>query len=497
MIGDAMKLRQSTLPQLPATIQTPRYDRSKVSKSIVHIGVGGFFRAHQAVYLDDLLQQPGNEDWGLCGVGLLAQDAGIGDVLRNQDFLYTVIERSALGDRARVIGSLLDFLHAPSDPEAVLEKMAGADCRIVALTITEGGYYINQGTGGFDDSHPDVLHDLTHPHAPRCTFGYLAEALERRRQRGLMPFTVLSCDNLQSNGDIAKKTLLEFARRRDPALSDWIAAHGAFPNSMVDRITPATTDRHRALTAASFGIEDGWPVITEPFRQWVLEDRFPGGRPAWEKVGVQMTDDVLPYEKMKLRLLNASHQAICYIGLLLGYRYVDEAMGDARIRMLMQTMMDEEVTPLLDPVPGVDLVAYKAGLIERFSNPEIRDELARIACESSARMPKFVLPSILEQLQRRGPLKLLAFTVACWFRFLAGHDDQGRPLQLVDPLAARLREYALAGGSKPQLLLAMHELFGDLLPAAPAFVDALEQALSDLYKHGAQEALRLALTAAD
>jgi mannitol 2-dehydrogenase len=492
-----MRLTQSALQYLPGAIRVPHYDRSKVAKSIVHIGVGGFFRAHQAVYLDDLLQRPGNEEWGYCGVGLLPPDARIGELLRSQDCLYTAVERSARGDQARVIGSLLEFLHAPADPEAVLEKMASPACRIVSLTVTESGYYINQGTGEFDASHPDVVRDLAEPHAPRCTFGYLAEALERRRKRGLAPFTVMSCDNLQSNGDIARNTLLEFARRRAPGLSEWIAAHGAFPNSMVDRITPATAEEDKALIAGSFGIDDGWPVVCEPFRQWVLEDRFPGGRPAWENAGVQMTANVLPYEKMKLRLLNASHQAVCYIGMLLGYRYVDEAMADARIRTLMQRLMEEEVTPLLDPVPGVDLAAYRACLLERFANTAVRDQLARIGAESSARMPKFVLPSILEQAERQGALKLLSFTVACWFRFLAGRDDHGKPLPLVDPLADQLRARAREGASKPQLLLGMRELFGERLPAAPFFVNALEKGLADLYRHGAAGALQRALANGD
>jgi mannitol 2-dehydrogenase len=490
-------LMQAKLGHVLPEVRTPAYDRAKISKSIVHIGVGGFYRAHQAVYLDDLLHRPGSEEWGYCGVGLLAQDARIGEILRQQDCLYTVVERSTQGDRARVIGSLLEFLHAPADPEAVLGKMASPECRIVSLTITESGYYVNQGTGEFDESHPDVVHDLANPQAPRFTFGYLAEALDRRRRRGLAPFTVMSCDNLQGNGDIARKMLLEFTRRRDPELSRWIDEHGAFPNSMVDRITPATKPEHCKMVADAFGIQDGWPVVTEPFRQWVLEDNFPGGRPAWQEVGVQMTSNVLPYEKMKLRLLNASHQAICYIGMLLGYQFSDEAMANPNIRILMQRMMDEEVTQLLDRVEGVDLEAYKAGLVERFSNSAIRDQLARIGTEGSARIPKFILPSILDQLQRNGPVRLLSFTVACWFRYLAGHDDQGRPLPLVDPMAEKLREHALNGRGNPGPLLGIRELFGDVLPAAPGFVGEVGRALADLYEYGAALALERVLTPRD
>jgi mannitol 2-dehydrogenase len=489
-----MKLSQSALPLLPPAVRTPTYARAEAAASILHIGVGGFFRAHQAVYLDDLLQQRGMADWGYCGIGLLPQDARVGAMLRRQDFLYTVVQRSRRGDRARVVGALRDFLHAPSAPEAALEALASPACRIVSLTITEGGYYLDQGSGEFDAGHADVQRDFAAPHAPRCSFGYLAEALARRRERGLAPFTVMSCDNLQGNGDITRQTLLAFARHRHPDLADWIERNSSFPNSMVDRITPATTEAHRLLLEEEFGIEDAWPVVTEPFRQWVLEDRFPGGRPPWEDVGVQMTANVLPYEKMKLRLLNAGHQAICYIGLLLGYRHVDEAMANPRIALLLERLMDEEIAPLLDPVPGIDLPTYQAGLVERFGNTAIRDELARIATDSSARVPKFVLPSIGEQAERGGPLHLLTFVVACWLRFLAGRDDRGRELPLVDPFAAEMRRRALQGGSSPAPLLAMRQLFGDRLPASPVFVARLQEALLDLYRSGAEAALVHALS---
>jgi mannitol 2-dehydrogenase len=488
-----IKLSQSTLGALPASVAVPRYAREKVAHSIVHIGVGGFYRAHQAVYLDDLLHLPGNAEWGYCGVGLLAHDAGIRDAMRDQDCLYTVVERSADGDVARVIGSVLEFLHAPDDPQAVLEKMADASTRIVSLTITEGGYYINQGTGQFDAQHPDIVHDLAHPHAPRCSFGYLAEALHRRRERGLAPFTVMSCDNLQNNGDVMRKMLLAFAALRDPGLSDWLEQHCAFPNSMVDRITPATTNVHRALVRDQFGLLDAWPVATEPFRQWVIEDNFPGGRPAWEQVGAQMTMDVLPYEKMKLRLLNAGHQSLCYLGMLFGYEYAHEAMSDAGIRQLLVDMMEIEVTPLLPQVVGIDLDAYKRTLIERFSNPAIRDQLSRIGTEGSARIPKFVLPSICEQMVLGGPITRLCFTVACWFRYLNGADEQGNAMPIIDPHAARLQAHALQGGIDPAALLSLRDLFGDLLDE-PRFVAEVSDALARLYRDGARAALDHALT---
>src|SRR6266478_5835355 len=475
-MASAIQLNRANLKSIAGRAQVPSFDTGGLPGSIVHIGVGGFHRAHQAVYLDDLLAQGGPREWGLCGVGLLPHDARMRDVLRAQDCLYTVVERGAAGDRARVVGSIGSFLFAPDDPEAVIEKMASPGCRIVSLTITEGGYYINEGTGQFNDAHPDIRRDLEQP-----------------RGRDLAPFTIMSCDNLQGNGDIARKMFLAFAERRDPELARWIAEKGAFPNGMVDRITPATTDAHRALVRESFGIVDGWPVVTEPFKQWVIEDHFPLGRPAWERVGAQMVSDVHPYEMMKIRLLNASHQALCYIGMLLGYSYADETMADADIRALVERMMSDEVTPLLPPVPGIDLAQYKRTLIERFANPTLRDQLDRIGTEGSARIPKFVLPSILDRISRGGPMRALTFTVAAWFRYLVGTDERGNPLPINDPMAEELVRRARAGGDDPKELLGIEKLFGKVLPNAPAFTTYLAQALKSLHREGARQALKKSL----
>jgi mannitol 2-dehydrogenase len=485
----ATKLTQANLSRLGPDVRVPSYDRQAVGTSIVHVGVGGFHRAHQAVYADDLLNQHGPSEWGICGVGLLPHDARIRDVLTSQDFLYTVVERSVQGDQARVIGSMRNFLFAPDDREGVIEKMASPECRILSLTITEGGYYINQGTGEFDEHHPDIQHDLAHPQEPRGAFGVLTEALHRRRERGLAPFTAMSCDNIQGNGEVLHKMLLAFAELRDPTLRNWLAENCAFPNSMVDRITPATTDEFRALVPEKFGIDDGWPVMTEVFKQWVIEDHFPHGRPRWEDVGAQMTSDVLPYEKMKLRLLNASHQAMAYIGMLRGYQLVHEAMEDQGIQRLVEKMMDNEVTPLLSKVPGVDLTDYKKTLIERFQNPAIRDQLSRLGIYGSAGIPKFVLPSLEEQLQRGGPIKLLSFTIASWFRYLTGLDESGKEMPMLDPMAKKLRERAQAGGKDPHNLLAMREVFSEQLATAAPFVDEVSAALRSFYEKGAKATL--------
>lgn len=484
-----IKLNQSNLQRLSTNVQAPNYDRSGVAQSIVHIGVGGFHRSHQAVYIDDLCQDHGVTEWGFCGVGLLAHDTGIRDALRSQDCLYTVVERSADGDQTRVIGSIVEFLFAPDNPEAVIEKMASNDTRIVSLTITEGGYFIDQGTGEFQEDHPSIVHDLAHPDRPECAFGYLLEALERRRQRGMKPFTVLSCDNVQGNGDVTRKVMLRFAELRDPSLKNWLAEQGAFPNCMVDRITPATTDADRALVRESFGIEDAWPVVTEPFRQWVIEDRFCNGRPAFEKVGVQMTPDVHPYETMKLRLLNAGHSAMGYLGYLAGFEYIYEIMADPQFRKSIRDLMNEEVTPILKPVPGVDLDEYKETLIERFANPTVKDQTSRICLDGSAKMPKFILPSIREQLAHGGPVRRLSLAVASWCRFLAGTDEQGKPIEIQDPMADELHQHAKAADKDLRPFLGMREIFGDDLPQSPVFVQQVGDALQSLYDVGAKATL--------
>jgi mannitol 2-dehydrogenase len=484
-----IELCGANLRLIPPGVAVPYYDRRYCTQHIVHIGVGGFHRAHQAVYLDDLLQQEESSGWGICGVGLLPQDRAMHKALKPQDCLYTVVEADGTACHARVIGSVLDHLYAPGDPEGVLARMADPQCRIVSLTITEGGYRVNRWTGEFEEWHPEIQHDLQHPHRPAGCFGYLAEALDRRRKRGVPPFTVLSCDNLQHNGDVAKKAVLAFAGRRDPSLAGWLADNGAFPNSMVDRITPATTDEHRLMVARQFGIHDAWPVVTEPFRQWIIEDRFSGGRPAWDQAGVLMTSDVLPYEKVKMRLLNAGHQALCYLGMLLGYEYVHQAIQDEQIRALIRTLMDDEVTPLLPAVPGINLEEYKTNLLRRFANAAIRDRLSRIGTDASVRIREFVLPSILEQLARGGPIRMLSLAVAGWFRYLAGTDETGGTLEIIDPLATRLTQCARSGGADPEALLGIREVFGDLLPAAAPFRALVAEALRGIYQHGTRATL--------
>ena len=392
----APALSEAGLGAFAGSVETPGYDRRRLRPSIVHIGVGAFHRAHQAVYLHDLASAGG--DWGERGVGLLPQDRPMAEALVPQDGLYTLLVRGAEGDRARVIGSLIEYLFAPDQPEAVLGALADARTRIVTMTITEGGYNVDESTGMFDAANGGVRADLRQPDKPSTVFGYLAEALDRRRRAGIQPFTLMSCDNVQSNGHIARTAITSFARLRDDSLAAWIERHVAFPNSMVDRITPQTTDVERQLLAREFGIADRWPVVTEPFTQWVIEDVFGDGRPALQEVGVQLVADVQPYENMKLRLLNGSHSAMGYLGYVAGYRTVHAVTADDLFRTFIERQMREEVAPLLQPVPGIDLDEYQRTLIERFRNPKIGDQLARVCLDSSSKVPKFVLPSLRDAL---------------------------------------------------------------------------------------------------
>jgi mannitol 2-dehydrogenase len=482
-------LTAATLSSLDAEVATPAYDRDRVRTGIVHVGVGGFHRAHQAMYLDRLMTEGKALDWGICGVGVLPGDRRMKDALQAQDCLYTLVVKHPDGTyEARVVGSIVEYLFAPDDPEAVIEKLADERTRIVSLTVTEGGYNFNAVTGEFDASNADVLHDLGPGAAPRTTFGLITEALVRRRERGLPPFTVMSCDNIQGNGDAARRSFVAFAALRDPDLGAWVERHVRFPNSMVDRITPVTTDEDRDEVRRRFGIEDRWPVVCEPFTQWVLEDDFGGVRPPWDEAGVQLVADVEPYELMKLRLLNASHQALAYFGYLAGYRLVHEACQDPLFQQFLLAYMDREATPTLEPVPGIDLDAYKHELIERFSNPHVRDTVARLCAESSDRIPKWLLPVIRHNLATGGEIMRSAAVVASWARYAEGVDEQGQPIEVVDRLKDELMANARRQRDDPLAFVADRAVFGDLVDDE-RFVEVYLAHLQSLHEHGARVTL--------
>jgi mannitol 2-dehydrogenase len=454
-------LSSATLATLSAS--TPTYDREAASVGIVHFGFGNFHRSHVAMYLDALMETGAGLDWGICGVGVLEQDATMRDVMQAQDCLFTLVVRHPDGSlEPRVVGSVLEYLYGPDDAAAVAKRLDDPAVRIVSLTVTEGGYLKNPATGDFDAENPAVVHDLAHPEDPRTAFAYVVEGLRRRRDAGAAPFTVLSCDNLQGNGDYARQAVVGFARLTDPELATWIDTSVTFPNCMVDRITPSTTDADREAVQREFGIDDEWPVPAEPFTQWIVEDEFPTGRPPLEAVGVQFVDDVRPYELMKLRLLNASHQAIAYFGAPLGYVLVDEALGDDRIRTYLERYMADEAAPTLGELPGIDLEGYMATLIERFSNPRMRDTLVRLATDGSNRMPTFTLPAIRANLEAGRPIRLGAAMVAAWAEYwaLIGRGEIVPPEVPDDVHAAEMT--AAAGDPRPEAFVEVGVLFGDL-----------------------------------
>jgi mannitol 2-dehydrogenase len=482
-------LNARTLKYWSDRLALPAYDRNLVTPGVVHFGVGGFHRSHQAMYHDRLMNEGTALDWGICGVGVMAADQLMKQVLDAQDGLYTLVLKHSDGTyEPRVIGSIVEYLFAPADPEAVIEKMAEESTRIVSLTITEGGYNISDVTGEFDATNPDVIHDLEPDAVPRTTFGLITEALRRRRKHGLAPFTVMSCDNLQGNGYLTKRVFTAFARLRDPELGDWVEREVCFPNSMVDRITPVTTDADRTEVRERFGIEDRWPVVCEPYTQWVLEDAFRAGRPPYEQVGVQVVDQVEPYELMKLRLLNGSHQAMCYFAYLSGYRLVHQAAQDPLFRAFLLGYMNDEATPTLAPVPGVDLDGYKHTLIERFSNPQVRDTIARLCAESSDRIPKWLLPVVRQQLATGGEIRRSAAVVASWARYAEGVDEAGEPIEVVDRLRDSLEQLARRQRNDPDAFIANRDVFGDLANDK-RFVTAYRSALSSLHQRGARATL--------
>lgn len=468
-----MKLSNATLAGLP--IPGPSYDRNGVGIGIVHFGVGGFHRAHQAAYLDRLLEQGLARDWGICGVGMLPADRRMRDVLHAQDGLYTLVLRDPDGHRdPRVIGSIVDYRYVPDDPEAVIELLAAPTTRIISMTITEGGY--------LDDSD-----ELT-----ESVFALIAEALGRRRDRGLASPTIMSCDNIEANGATARRAVLTHAERRHPDLTDWINTHTRFPNSTVDRITPTTTPEIVARVQRNFGVDDEWPVVAEPFTAWVLEDDFSDGRPPLEEVGVMLVDDVMPYELMKLRLLNAGHQCLAYFAYLCGYQFVHDAALDPLFAQLLRAYWETEAIPTLHPVPGFDLGDYTRTLLERFANTGLPGTVARLCNYSSDRIPKWMLPMIRDNLAAGRPIRLEAATVASWARYAEGVDEHGEPFEVVDHLAESLVPIARSQRGNPTAFIENTAVFGDLAQQ-PRFVAAYRWALDSLHRNGARATLEALL----
>ena len=483
-----MKLSLETLASLPEAVRRPSYNRADMTAGIVHIGLGNFHRAHQAWYLHRLMDQGLALDWAILGAGVRPADAAQREKLLAQDCLTTLIELDPSGKSAEVIGAMIGFLPVAADNAPLITRMADPAIRIVALTVTEGGYYVAAADGSFDAAHPDMQHDAAHPATPITAFGAIIAALRLRRANGVGPFTCQSCDNLQGNGDILQQTVVGLAMASDPELAAWIDANVTFPNSMVDCIVPATGPGELALVR-SFGIEDAAPVTHENFRQWVIEDKFCAGHPDWDRVGATFTDDVHSFEAMKLRQLNAGHQIIATPGELLTVETIADAMAHPLIQGLFRKIEIQEIVPHVAAVPGMTPLAYVDLIDRRFANPEIRDTTRRVAFDGSSRHPGFLHPIIRDALAKDTPIEGLALVEALWARMCAGTREDGSEIAPNDPVWDSLVVAAKAAKSDPQSWIAQRNLYGDL-GDDPRFAECFTKWLRLIWRSGTEAALR-------
>ena len=496
-------LSAAFLRQPPHATQAklPAYERARVTPGIAHIGVGNFHRVHQALAIDRCLHLPDHAGWGIVGIGLGDGDAAAAkaQAYASQDCLYSVTEFDADGGaQARVVGAMVGYLHAPRDPDAVLRLLASPAIRIVSLTITEGGYHIDETSGTFRLDDPAVARDLAaaaQGEAPRGTFGLVVGALRLRRAAGLPPFTVLSCDNLRGNGDTARHAVLSYAYALDGALGDWIAEHGAFPNSMVDRIAPAPSEQQRRRIAALLGADDALPAVAEPFNQWVVEDRFSAGRPDLATAGVLFSDEVHAWEALKGRMLNASHMLLAYPALLCGYRTVPEAMRDPLLRRLLVRFMEHDVIPHLALPRAVSPHAYKETLLKRFANPAVADQLLRVAHDGAAKIPVFHSKTIATLLDCEADPARPAFLLACFRLYLAGRDGNGAALEVNEPHFGAA-DHALLDSGDPLALLDTSPFAALGLRRHPRFVAAYLRFVDAIDRHGIRIALATAIAPA-
>tara|TARA_R110000868_G_scaffold15443_9_gene70428 strand:- start:9490 stop:10974 length:1485 start_codon:yes stop_codon:yes gene_type:complete len=483
------KLSNSCLKELADRVSIPQYNRENIKAGIVHVGVGGFHRAHEAMYIDQLLHDESNSNWGICGVALLNFDQKIYNTLQTQDGLYTLVVKELDGTLTkRVIGSIVEYLYAPENPLAVIEKIANPDVKIITLTITEGGYNFNEATGEFNLDNPQIIHDRDNPKAPKTIFGYLTQALKLRKEQNNGPVTILSCDNIEGNGDVTKKMLLSYVQFAEADLLPWIKVNVSFPNSMVDRITPATVATDFSQLLETSGIEDQWPVVCESFQQWVIEDEFIAGRPNLEAVGVQFVTDVEPFEKMKLGLLNAGHSVIGILGSLMGYSTIDEAISNPQIAKFLAVYLDKEVTPTLRNLEGVDLAKYKKTLVERFSNQYIKDQIERICSETSAKIPKFIMPTVLGQLKAKGTITYAAFVLAAWAVYSLRVNEKNEAISIKDALQETLFAKAKVATTNPVAFLTIEEVFGNL-SQSKTFIKSYTKAYHDIIANGIEKCI--------
>jgi len=488
----APRLNAALLPSLKPGIRRPGYDRAALGIGIVHLGLGAFHRAHQAVYTEDRLEA-GEAGWGISGLSL--RSPAVRDALAPQDGLYTVLTRAPGGDDARIIGSVVEALTVPEQPELALRRLAAPQTRIISLTVTEKAY-CRDASGALDETHPDIRADLAGSGFPRSVPGLLAAALRARADNGAGSVTLMTCDNLPDNGGTLARVLGRFIALRDPGLAGWMADHVSFPATMVDRIVPATTGAEREAIAA-LGYTDAWPVVAEPFSQWVVEDRFVNGRPRWEAAGALMVGDVHAYELMKLRCLNGAHSSLAYLGAVAGIPTVSEAMAEPLLAAFLQKLWTQDVIPTLPPVPGIDLPGYTAQLEDRFRNPAIRHRLLQIAMDGSQKLPQRLLRPAAERLAQGAVPAAIALAVAAWMRFLLGEDETGGTHAIDDPMGAKLAEVARGAGRDADVLsaalFALPEVFDPSLAAHAGFRQAVRDALATLLRDGVRPALRAAL----
>lgn len=483
----ARPLSLATIPTLPSNLVAPRYRLAGPMPGIVHIGVGNFHRAHMAIYLDELMRAGEAMDFAVIGAGVLPSDAAMRDRLKGQDYLYSVVEQDAGYEVGRVVGVMTDFAPVGDGP-ALIAAMADPAIRIVSLTITEGGYFLD-AQGRFDADHPAIRADATNPTAPRTAFGLILAALAARRARGLAPFAVMSCDNLPHNGKATRAALIGLADQFDPALARFVEREIACPNAMVDRITPKTSEADIAAFAAKHGVADAAPVFCEPFRQWVIEDQFPAGRPAFQNAGATFVSDVTAHELMKIRMLNGGHAAIAYPAALLDIEFVHEALGHPLVRGFLEKLERTEIIPHVPVVPEITREAYLASLVQRFSNPSVRDTIRRLAEDGSNRQPKFIVASARDGLASGAPIEGLALASALWCRYCAGATDSGQPIAPNDTAWGDLQARARAAKADPAAWLSMSTIYGDL-GTNPRFANAFAAANRALDKSGAATVLQ-------
>ncbi|ASJ72354.1 mannitol dehydrogenase family protein [Granulosicoccus antarcticus] len=478
----SVKLSLDTLSQIPADVSRPLYERSSLSKGILHFGPGNFHRSHQGVYLDRLLNLGLDLDWAIVGASVMPGDARLRDVMMQQDLLSTVVTQSATTSEAHISGSMIDYLPV-GDTQAILDTLADPAIRIVSLTVTEGGYFVDAATGKFDSGHVAIVADAANISAPKTVFGCIVQGLAGRRDRGEAPFTVMSCDNLPHNGHAARAAVVGLAKLVDESLAEWIDTNSRFPNGMVDRITPATGDFERSRVRSLFGVADDSPVFCEDYIQWVLEDDFVAGRPALERAGVQIVPDVAPYEAMKIRILNGGHAVLAYPAGLLGIEYAHEAMQNELIKGFLEKVQLTEIVSVVPPVPGVDLGEYRASVIERFANPAIGDTITRLCLDGSNRQPKFIVPTLADQLAAGASIDGLALSSAFWCRYCEGVTEAGETIAPNDPSWDLLQATAKASVEDPVAWLKMRDVYGDLGNDA-RFQESFTRALTGIRRDG-------------